>query len=158
MFDTDASLSGYGLVSGHDWQGGFFDAFYFPEEYSKCELSHEHWVNVHAQESQNINYLELMPIWLALQRYSSVWKDTHVLCLTDNTQVVAALRKGHSLNKLSMVLLRIFFWICAKNNIYITPRHIAGSLNIVPDMLSRIGNLYKLSDIKLHSVCCSEYF
>ena len=157
IFATDASLSGYGLVSDYDWQGGFFNAQSYPEGYYKCDLSHGHWINVQVQDSQNINYLELVPIWLALQRYSNVWKDTHVLCLTDNTQVVAALRKGHSLNKQSMVLLRKIFWICAMNNIYITPKHIPGATNVVPDLLSRIGNNYELSDIRLHSVCCSEH-
>ena len=145
-------------MSNIDWQGGFFGRCSLPKGYYKCDLSHGHWVNVPVQDSMSINYLELVPIWLALKRYSGVWRDTHVLCLMDNTQVVAALCKGHSVNKHSMVLLRKLFWICAKNNIYITPQHISGANNIVPDLLSCIDSSLKLSDLRLHSVCCSEHY
>ena len=112
------SLNGYGIVTG--WQAGFFNSEF-------CESSHGHWYNVQVDHTENINYLELVPIWLALVRFAKSWENSSVLRLTDNIQVVAALKVGQSQNKSSMVLLRKIFWICAKYNIYITSRHFCSS-------------------------------
>ena len=154
-FSTDSCLQGYGIVSGNDWQAGYFASTMQPPGVQKCNSSHGHWLNINVQSLDNINYLELIPVWLALLRYSSEWKDSHVLCLSDNTQVVAMLKRGHSANKDCMILLRRIFWICVKNNIYVTCRHIPGKDNLVPDLLSRICATNELSCISLHSMCCS---
>ena len=105
----------------------------------------------------DINYLELVPIWLALMRCAELWRDQHVLRMSDNTQVVAMLRKGHSVSKSCMALLRGIFWNCAKYNVYITSRHVAGQLNVMPDVLSRIGTTYQLADLTKYGICCSEH-
>ena len=144
-------------MSQGDWQAGMFNSENYPDGYNKCNISHGHWRNVDAEDCDNINYLELIPVWLVLIWFADVWKDNHVLCFTDNTKVVAILRSGHSHNKHCMELLRSIFWICAKNNIYMTTSHIAGSLNIGPDMLSHIGSSYELSDLVQYSVCCSDH-
>ena len=156
LFSTDSCLKGYGILSDFDWQAGYFNSDELPKLESNCDQSHGHWLNVKVGDATNINFLELVPVWLALVRYSESWKDSHVLCLTDNTQVVAMLRKGHSVNKLCMTLLRRIFWICAKNNIYLTPKHIAGHLNVIPDLLSRICISNDMYDISQYYVCCSE--
>ena len=119
VFSSDSCLQGYGLMSGTDWQAGYFNSSDLPASIEKCEQSHQHWINVEVCEERKMNYLELVPVWLALDRYADVWRDSHVLCLSDNTQVVAMLRKGHSVNKSCMELLRRIFWICVKNNIYV---------------------------------------
>ena len=155
MFATDASLKGYGISTKYDWQAGYFNSKNVPEGLEQCDLAHGHWLNVAVSDSLNINYLELIPVWLALLRFQDMWKDSHVLCLSDNTQVVAMLRKGHSVNKQCMILLRRIFWICATSNIYLTTKHIPGSLNLMPDRLSRIGFTNNLSELAFHSVCCS---
>ena len=116
-FSTDSCLSGYGIVSDNDWQAGYFNLSNLPRHVDDCVQDHGHWINVNVGDISNINFLELVPVWLALVRNADLWRDSHVLCLTDNTQVVAMLRKGHSVNKSCMVLLRRIFWICATNNI-----------------------------------------
>ena len=152
---TDASLKGYGIVSDMDWQAGYFNSDLMPDGMDACSPSHDHWLNVDVNDAENINYLELIPIWLSLKRYSSMWENCHVLCLSDNTQVVAMMRRGHSVNKQCMVLLRNIFWICALNNIYLTPEHIQGKFNYVPDMLSRIAFSNSLTSLRSTSICCS---
>ena len=156
VFATDSSLKGYGVVTEDDWMAGYFNSVDIPQGIQSLDASHEHWDNIVVDDVSNINYLELVPIWLALRRYSYHWKDSHLLCLSDNTQVVAMLKNGHSTNKMCMVLLRRIFWICAKNNIYVTSKHIAGKLNVMPDVLSRLGDTYAVSDLAKYSICCSE--
>ena len=157
VFATDASLQGYGIVTDEDWQGGFYNSDQFPPGMDHCDAEHGHWLNVEVEQDVDINYLELIPIWLALIRYADVWKDQHVLCLKDNTQVVVMLKKGLSSSKRCMVVLRRIFWICAKNNIFITTKHITGRLNVKPDMLSRIGQSFVLTDLAKFAICCSEH-
>ena len=156
VFSTDSCLRGYGISCGRDWQAGYFNSVDQPASMDTVDSMHGHWMNVTVHDNEdNINYLELVPVWLALIRYSSKWKDSHVLCKSDNTQVVYMLRKGHSSNRDCMILIRRIFWLCAVNNIYLTLVHIAGDDNIIPDRLSRIcvsGDVGSLSDL---SICCS---
>ena len=154
-FETDACLQGYGIRSDRDWQAGYFNSASSPVGVNECDISHGHWVNMDVGEASNINFLELVPVWLAVVRYCDQWRDSHVLCLTDNTQVVAMLKKGHSINKLCMELLRRIFWLCATNNIYITCKHVPGIDNVVPDILSRKCALDDLSRLACLSICCS---
>ena len=106
--------------------------------------------------SENINYLELVPVWLALKKYADSWKDCQILCLSDNTQVVHMLKKGHSINKDCMILLRDIFWLCVMNNMYITPIPISGEFNVIPDCLSRVSDTNSISVALKHGICCSE--
>ena len=155
-FATDSCLKGYGLVSNNDWQAGFFNSEECPRDIHKCNILHGHWLNIRVHDQDNINYLELVPVWLALIRYHREWKDTHVLCMSDNTQVIHMLMKGHSTNRDCMILLRRIFWLCATGNIHITPVHIAGDHNIIPDCLSRVYNNKKLAYVFTYGICCSE--
>ena len=152
IFATDSCLKGYGILHDRDWQAGYFNSTSLPDLCYCCDNEHGHWMNVNVGDLSNINYLELVPIWLALLRYKESWKDSHVVCLTDNTQVVVMLRSGHSVNKDCMVLLRRIFWLCAKNNIYITSKHVPGCLNTIPDMLSRVCEFDSLANITSYSV------
>ena len=153
-FATDSCLKGYGLISNGDWQAGYFNSTIYPSDFDSCDKNHLHWQNIDVPEDTNINFLELVP---SLLRFSDMWKDSHVLCLSDNTQVVYMLRKGHSVNKDCMVLLRRIFWLCAINNIYITPQHIPGEANVIPDQLSRIYEYNSLTNIMKYSICCSGH-
>ena len=51
-----------------------------------CDPAHGDWMNVDVGDTSNINFLELVLVWLALLRNSEQWKDSHVLCLTDPIQ------------------------------------------------------------------------
>ena len=103
----------------------------------------------------HISYLELVPVYQAVIRYAGSWRNQHVLCMTDNTQVVSAINKGTSINTLTMALLRDIFWVCVMYNIYLCARHIPGVNNVLPDLLSRIGETGSLSNIIPYSICCS---
>lgn len=68
----DASLSGFGVISGAEWYAGYFNLDLVPTIFQSTNLQH-HWVNLHVgwDKDININVLELVPIWLACVRCSS---------------------------------------------------------------------------------------
>ena len=154
-FYTDASLSGYGLVHNADWVAGYFNTSLVPVDYSLL-TRHLHWLNVDVSEPANINVLELVPVLVAAYRYCSVWSGQHVVCYSDNSQVVGAVNKGTSINKTSMCILRELFWLSASYNFHLTARHVPGCTNIVPDLLSRISCTNVCSHIADYSLCCSD--
>ena len=151
---TDSCLKGYGLITGHDWQAGYFSSQLLPRGEDELVSSHGHWENVTVPQDTNINFLELVPVYEALRRCVHQWSDQHVVVFTDNTQVVAMVNRGISDNKDCMELLRSIFWIVATHNIYITARHIPGVDNVLPDLLSRIAFSNELSAICDYSLCC----
>lgn len=157
-FTTDSCIAGYGLWTGMDWQAGYFDSFSSPD-ISFLNPDHSHWVNVHLQDvdsSRNINVLELIPVWLSVVRWGHSWRDLHAVCLTDNTSVMHMVNKGISTNKLCMVLLCDIFWRCAINNIHLSACHVAGCVNTVADLLSRVKFNDNLSFLKECLLCCSD--
>lgn len=155
-FYTDSCLEGYGLWVGQDWQAGYFGNNHSPDT-SNLQPEHEHWVNVYLeQDSHNINVLELIPIWLCLKRCGVHWRDSHVVCFTDNASVKYMINKGSSSNELCMVLLRDIFWLCAINNMHLTARHIPGTSNVLADLLSRIIYTNDIGVIDNFSLCCSS--
>lgn len=156
-FTTDACIAGYGLWTGMDWQAGCFNSTFDPA-IDSLDPTHSHWVNIHVDDSassNNINVLELIPVWLCLIRCAHQWRDLHVVCHTDNSSVMAMINKGFSSNNLCMAILRDIFWRCAVYNIHITARHIPGSDNIVADLLSRIYLLKDWSVLDHFFLCCS---
>lgn len=159
-FFTDSCIGGYGFWCQQDWQAGYFSSSFSPD-LTGVDISHNHWVNVHITDmsaSENISVLELIPIWLGLRRCSNRWRDLHVWCYTDNLSVKHMINKGCSSNNLCMVLLREIFWICARENIFLTARHVPGHLNVLADALSRIIFTNDLSIMQKFSLCCSEGF
>ena len=127
-------------MCGDDWQAGAFLFYSVKGDSVSLEdmnETHRHWMSVPVQEDTNINYLELVAIYLALQRFAIQWQDHHVLCCTDNTQAMSAINRGTSVSKESMSVIRQIFWICAHYNIYLSARQIASEVNLVVDCLSR---------------------
>lgn len=158
-YATDASQKGYGIWSDRDWQGGYFDTEKSPSTSNiSINESHNHWFNVNLQEwpieDVNINFLELIPIYLGLQRLTSRYRDAHILCYTDNTQCCSMINKGVSTNKSCMSLLREIFWLCVLSNCYLSAVHIPGIDNHIPDRISRIADS-ELSDVLENFMCCS---
>jgi hypothetical protein len=153
-FYTDASLSGYGMVCNRDWMGGFFNMNLVPILANGSDPCHGHWMNVCLDcfpvSDVNINFLELIAVWLAIRRLAPQYTNKHLLCYTDNTQVQFMINKGTSSNISCMSILREIFWICVRFNCFITARHIKGSLNLIPDRLSRLDP----ADHDLHMDCC----
>ena len=151
---TDSCLRGYGMVIGNDWQAGYFNSLEIPEGVQDLCNNHEHWKNIDVPDCSNTNFLELVPIKLALDRYASLWSDEHVVVFTDNTQVLCMINKGISANDDCMSYIREMFWTTALNNIYLTARHIPGHLNFLPDLLSRVQDDNSLEDLTDFNLCC----
>ena len=86
----------------------------------------------------NITLLELYPIYLALELWGDQFKNKCIQLNTDNMAVTFILNNFTSKDKQIMVLVRLLVLNCIKNNIMIRSRHIRGSDNIIPDMISRL--------------------
>lgn len=63
---------------------------------------HDHWVNISkpalTEQEDNINLLELVPVWLGIVRLIKLYRNVHIVVLSDNNQVVNMLNKGKSRN------------------------------------------------------------
>ena len=152
---TDSSFSGYGIVSGSHWLAGYFNCDDTPTGYICLDPTHKHWVN-YALDIMNINVLELFPVLLATREWGHFWSNQHIVCYSDNTQVVSCINRGTSTNLHCMSMLREIFWYSALLNFHITCRHVRGVDNYLPDLLSRIHVSADLSNISCFGLCCSE--
>lgn len=92
---SDASLNGFGVTFDLDWIARFFNVDVVPTDIHTIIPNH-HWCNV----------LELIHILIAARCFGHMGANCHILCFSDNTQVVAASNKGGSANSVSMIILR----------------------------------------------------
>ena len=152
---TDSSFSGFGVVSGVHWLAGYFSSLNLPYGCAVLDPSHGHWLN-YELDVMNINVLELFPVLLAAREWGHTWSDQHIVCYSDNTQVVSCVNRGTSSNVHCMSMLREIFWYSALYNFHITCRHVRGVDNYLPDLLSRIRATSDLSSIAYSGLCCSE--
>lgn len=155
IFQSDASLTGYGVTYEHDWVAGHFNTDQLPHDISKCDINHEHWWNlaVPKEFASNINVLEILPILLIVYKYGNSWSNQTVIWYTDNAQVMYAVNKGTCKNSYCMEILRFIFWASVFWNFHLICRHIPGKLNEIPDRLSRIkrnGCIFEND----YSLCC----
>ena len=102
VFYTDSSLTGYGMVTSSDWIAGFYNSEDTPV--FACDSCQDyHWFNVQVPlDSDNINYLELIPVYIGILRLAPLWRNHHMLCYSDNTQVVSMINRGTSANSSAM--------------------------------------------------------
>ena len=156
---SDASMKGFAVYLGSDWAAGFWDG----SEMNMCDTCN-HLTSPPSElvkrRDVNINVLELWPIVLGLQRWSSILSNKSLLLFTDNTQVLYMLLNGKSCNKICMSWIREIFWICIIHNIELLPRYINTECNLVADTLSRLLYFSKVEEItsKLggSGLCCLE--
>ena len=88
-------------------------------------------------QSQNIAYLEMVNILVALKVWHVQWAGLRVLIKCDNQAVVAILNSGRTRDPTMAKYARnIFLWL-STCNIDIKLVHVAGKLNPVADLLSR---------------------
>ena len=153
---TDSSLNGYGVVHGSDWLAGYFSSECLPLGVGALIGDHRHWINVSVDDCDNINVLELIPLWLAAHRYGRSWTNRQVICYTDNTQVISVINRGRSANKTCMMFIRDIFWCSVLYNFHLIAHHIPGVRNVTADMLSRITNTNDLSCICDVGLCCRQ--
>ena len=115
---TDASLIGWGCCIDTVSSGG-------------------NWTPEEAQH--DINYLEMLAVFLALKSFSSVVQGKHVKLLVDNTTAVSTINQMgtcHSRvnNHLSQ---QIWLW-CIDHAVWLTVAHIPGKQNTEADRESRL--------------------
>ena len=159
---SDSSTSwGYGVIHGEDWLAAKWKgvkkeaAVVIPEH-------HRGEVPDIPMKDDIINVLELWPILVALDKWGHQWKDLSVCMVSDNTQVVAALRSGKSKNVTSMAWLRKIFWHAVRKNLDIKSVYIRSEDNTISDALSRLCDRSSVERIrqadKLGVMCCSKIF
>lgn len=158
-FTADASGTGYGIYASGDWMAGSFVGD-CPQWINELHLqgSHEHWKSIALpllnSEDDNINFREMVPIWLAIKRLAPGMRNTHIVAFSDNSQVVYAINKGHSVNKSIMSLIRSMFWECVKFNVFLTAKHISGVHNSIADTLSRLDDPFYIHKFMDYVLCC----
>ena len=143
----DASGRGYGVEYARDWLAGAWDGSLKGVGDDHNHLRPEPDMEIPA----NINIQEFYPLIEAMWRWGPDMRDSRVVVLSDNTQVVSAINMGRSDNDISMAILRRVFWLSVLYNCHITSMHIPGHLNVVADSLSRL--LYSSNLPKF--LCCS---
>lgn len=99
-----------------------------------------------------VNFWEL----LAVSRYGEGYANCHLIIATDNTQVVAMINGGSSINDSCLDVLGKIFWISAIFNVYIKARYIPGEENVFADRLSRLYPGTSILNLKRMSLCCSS--
>ena len=146
MVCTDASGVGFGAYTDVDWISGNWD-----KDLCMNMDVHNHCVPAPTWTiPRNINVRELYPILEAVYHWGHLWRNHKVQCISDNTQVVAAVNTGRSSNAVSMGLLREIFWQSVINNFHLVGIYLPGKDNIVADALSRASSE---SDLPIF-LCC----
>ena len=95
-----------------------------------------------AKARYHSNYLEMLAVWMALQRWETRCSGAPILILSDNSTVVSYIQKsgGTRSPQLCMLVYRLLCW-CRSRGIVLVARHIPGRLNVLADSLSRRGQL-----------------
>lgn len=116
----------YGVITPPLWHAGYFNETSVPKAIEATDSNHSHWINLSVGVNHSINFLELVPIWLACVIWGKYWKNYQVICWSDNTQVVSSINRGTSTSSYSMCLLRDIFWDSVRHNFHLVSRHIPG--------------------------------
>ena len=122
LITSDASLSGWGAVLDQTINAG--------GRWNETEK---------IKFGENINALELLAVFLALQSFEKHVVHKHVKVLSDNMTTVNYISHmgGVKSNMCNEIAKQIWFW-CYERNIWITISHLAGKLNTQADQNSRI--------------------
>lgn len=122
-------------ASGSIGFGGFFGSKWF----------YGTW-NDNFWKKKSIAVLELYPIFLAIQLFSSIFSDRVVLVCTDNMAVMRVLNKLYTPDPYMSPMVKKVALTCMQNNIFIHAKHVPGAKNTLADMLSRQRvDLFKLN-------------
>jgi hypothetical protein len=114
---TDASGSiGYGAIMGGQWMAN-------------------RWSQEQAKHS--ITYKELYAVVVSAHTWDENLAGRHVILECDNEAVVRCINKMGAKDKDVRLLLRELLLILARIGAKISARHVAGKLNVLPDLLSR---------------------
>lgn len=125
---SDASLLGAGGV----WFPG--------KQYYRCQFPD------HVKEGSSICHLELWALIVSLKIWSPVLKDKSVVFNCDNLAVVELVNSGRAKDHKLQKGLRQVCFLAATGGFEILTKHISGSANRIPDLLSRwsLGEQYRI--------------
>ena len=137
---TDACLYGLAAICQNDFYQARLCACDSDDIYYQSVSDNAYVVFVPKEHVANINVLELVAILLALIRWEPILDNCRVMAYCDNLQVCFNLAKDKTKNALSNHCLRNIFWLCVRNNIYISPVYIPSCFNVDADYLSRSIN------------------
>ncbi len=140
VIDTDASGLGWGASDTKTHIGGRWNQ----EELERARCN-------------EINYLEMEAVYLALKSYCKHMKDIHIRLRVDNMTAVTYLNnmggvKSTSCNEMAK---KIWHW-CIHRNIWISVEHLPGILNVIADFKSRNfneGTEWQLNKDVFYSIC-----
>ena len=105
---------------------------------------HGHWHYINWKQDMpkasnlHINYKEVLAIVWAVKIWACHWKNCDITIVTDSTVAKAIINKGRCKNGYVMGWLRHMFWVMVTFNIRVRAIHIPGSLNQIPDAVSRL--------------------
>ena len=113
-------------------------------------------------ENLHINLCEMLTVVVALKAWGSNFSGKKIIINCDNLVTVRDKDTGASRNKFVQSCLREICFIAAINNFDIKCRHISGSENRIPDLLSR-WNLHgkfeqEFLDRTRNMVICRDLF
>ena len=92
-------------------------------------------------QNNEINYLELLASFLALQSFCKNLRQTHVLLRSDNTTAIAYINKMGGVRSPACNALAQTMWSwCERRQIWLSAVHIPGVQNEVADRKSRVFN------------------
>jgi hypothetical protein len=125
IFATDACETSGGGHHGQDW---FFSSW--AQDYPQ-------YVNAH------INFLELLSVKIAVERWGPLWKGLHIMVRSDNSATVAAVNNTTSKSPELLSLIRELYWLSVKFDFKLSASHIPGVDNVLSDAISRMFEVEK---------------
>ena len=137
---TDACLTGLAAICKNDFYQARIIAAPIEDIHYYAVSDNAYIMFVPELHAMNINVLELVAVLLAILRWSDIFSNSRIIAYCDNLQVCYNLAKDKTRNALSNQCLRHIFWLCVKNNAYISPVYIPSCYNIDADYLSRSVN------------------
>lgn len=91
-----------------------------------------------AASQLHINYKEVCAVVNAVQRWAPDWAHSSVIVHTDSSVAKAIINRGRSKNRYINTLLRKLFWLGERYGFTVRAIHVPGSINIIPDTISRL--------------------
>jgi hypothetical protein len=127
---TDASESGFGAVFGKLWMHGEWPAQVL------------RWAGLvsssgEKQQTRSMPFLELYSLVLAASTWGHLWQRKYIRFFCDCEPVVYAANKQSSKAANLQPLLRYLAALGMRHHFFIKVWHVAGVLNVGPDLLSR---------------------
>lgn len=137
FISTDSCNEGCGVFSRGDWQ-------------------YVNWKrDIPKVSSLHITYQETLAIILGVARFAVQYRNCDIVVVTDSTVAKGIINKGRCKSPYVMNWLREMFWLMTVFNVRVHAIHIPGSLNQIPDAISRLHEPGQV--LRLHSLLKSWY-